>query len=60
MDKKKYKVSYDDVIGPYINVGKLLFSIGILALFCVTTFLVVKYIVNIDVGEKPVDTSHKI
>ena len=57
MSGKKYKISKE---GVYAHNGKIIFYIGLLGLLCVISFLVAKYIVNIDIGEKPIDTSERI
>ena len=57
MDKKRYKLSEDINI---ISVGKIISYVGILALICIISFLVAKYIVNIGIGEKPIDTSERV
>ena len=57
MTKKRYKLS-DDV--NIISVGKIISYIGILGLICIISFLIAKYIVNIGVGERPIDTSERI
>lgn len=60
MGKKKYKLSFDNPIDNGLYIGKTIFYIGLLSLFCVLTFLVVKYIVNIGIDETPIDTSHRL
>lgn len=60
MKSKRYKISYDGPINNGLYIGKTIFYIGILSLFCVLTFLVVKYIVNIGIDETPIDTSQRI
>ena len=60
MNKKRYKLSEDVFIGNSISVGKILFYIGILGLICIISFLIAKYIVNIGIGERPIDTSERI
>ena len=58
--KKKYTVvkpNDDD-----INIPRMIFQIGILAIICILAFLVAKYIVRSSIdGEKiPIDTSERI
>ena len=60
MDKKKYKLSEDELIGSSIGIGKIISYAGILALICIISFLVAKFIVNIGVEEKPIDISERI
>lgn len=60
MDKKKYKLSDEDIIFKYSGIARMIFYFGLLALLCVFTFLVAKYIVNRGIGEKPIDTSERI
>jgi len=57
MTKKRYKLA-DDV--NIISVGKIISYIGILGLICIISFLIAKYIVNIGIDEKPIDTSQRI
>jgi len=57
MTKKRYKLA-DDV--NIISVGKIISYIGILGLICIISFLIAKYIVNIGVDERPIDTSERI
>ena len=59
MDKKRYKLSDEDFIGDSISIGKVISYIGILALICIVSFLIAKYIVNIGIGERPIDISEK-
>lgn len=59
MNKKKYKISEDELMKNDISIGKLIFYFGLLSLLCVMSFLVAKYIVSIDVGERPIDTSER-
>lgn len=60
MEKKRYKLSDEDIIFKNKGVGKIVFKFSLLALLCVISFLVAKYIVNIGIGEKPIDTSERI
>ena len=57
MTKKRYKLA-DDV--NIISVGKIISYIGILGLICIISFLIAKYIVNIGVGERPIDISERV
>ena len=59
MNKKRYKLSEDEIIDSGVGMGKIVSYIGILALICIVSFLIAKYIVNIDVGERPIDISEK-
>ena len=60
MNKKKYVLSSDDPIDTGINIGNIVFSIGILFLICIISFLIAKYIVNIGIDETPIDTSRRM
>lgn len=60
MEKKKYRLSDEDIIFKNNGIARMIFYFGLLALLCVLSFLVAKYIVNIGVGERPIDTSERI
>ena len=45
-----------------VSVGKMIAYFGILAIICISSFLIAKYIVrsNIEGEESPIDTSERI
>ena len=68
-NKKKYKLSNEIIgineeedISNYDNIWKMVVQYGILALICVMSFLVAKYIVRsrIDNEKIPIDTSERL
>lgn len=60
-NKKKYTIVKENYEGEF-NIPRLVFQVGILAIICILTFLVAKYIVRSSIdGEKlPIDTSERI
>ena len=60
MNDNKYKLSNEKVVVKNNSVGKMVCQFGLLALLCILSFLVAKFIVNIGIGEKPIDTSERI
>ena len=64
--KKKYTIVKDPNVelenNDSISVWKYIFYFGLLAILCVLSFLVAKYIVrsNIDGEEIPIDTSERL
>ena len=62
MNDKKYKLSSEDIVFKRSGIWKFICQFGILALLCLLSFLVAKYIVNIgiDRNDKPVDTSERL
>ena len=57
---KKYKLSDEDIVFKNNGIGRMIFYFGLLALLCILSFLIAKYIVNIGIGERPIDTSERI
>ena len=57
---KKYKLSDEDIVFKNNGIGRMIFYFGLLALLCILSFLIAKYIVNIGIGEKTIDTSERI
>ena len=60
MNDNKYKLSNENFVVKNNGIGKMMWQFGLLALLCVASFLVAKYIVNIGIGEKTIDTSERI
>ena len=60
-NKKKYTIIKENYEGEF-NIPRLVFQVGILAIICILTFLVAKYIVRSSIdGEKlPIDTSERL
>ena len=61
--EEKYKVvTPTDVLQDDESAGKMIVRFGLLAIVCIMTFLVAKYIVRdkIDGEEPPIDTSERL
>jgi len=64
MKKSKYKLVNEikEEEDSSINIPRMIFEYGLLAIICIFTFLVAKYIVtnNIEGEKSPVDTSERL
>ena len=54
MNDNKYKLSNETVDVKSNSIGKMICQFGMLAILCVLSFLVAKFIVNIGIDEKPI------